>query len=252
MSNDFPEMMNWFDQGGSAYERFRPGYPPKLSTFLASHSPHDQLAVDVGCGNGQLTELLTRHFRRVIGLDPSADQIANATFNERITYKCAKAENLPVADGSASLVTAAQAAHWFDLPYFFREVRRIIAPKGVVALISYGVLNIDSHLNDRFQRFYWDEIGHYWPPARRLVENGYQTIDFPFEEIPPPHMEISLSWSLEEFLGYLSTWSSVRIAREAGREDVLRNFANDISHAWGEKSTRRSITWPVNMRVGHE
>lgn len=252
MLNDYPEILNWFDQGGSAYERFRPEYPTQLGAYLASNAPSGEMAVDVGCGNGQLTRLLAPYFKRIIGLEPSLDQIANAIPNKRITYRCAMAENLPIADGSASLVTAAQAAHWFDLPAFYQEVRRIGIPRGLLALISYGVLKIESPLNERFQRFYWDEIGPYWPPERKLVETGYQTLDFPFEELTPPPMEILREWNLKEFLGYLSTWSSVRIAKEAGREDVLRNFANDISAAWGEKSIRRSITWPINMRVGHQ
>ncbi|TAH41680.1 MAG: class I SAM-dependent methyltransferase, partial [Betaproteobacteria bacterium] len=69
---------NWFDQGGQAYARFRPEYPPQLAAFLASVAPDARLALDVGCGNGQLTRLLADHFAAVVGLDPSADQIAHA------------------------------------------------------------------------------------------------------------------------------------------------------------------------------
>lgn len=250
MSGNFSGKRNWFDQGGLAYAQFRPEYPTQLGAFLASLAPETKIAVDVGCGNGQLARLLSPYFQRIVGLDPSADQIANAIPNDRITYQCAGAERLPIDDGSASLVAAAQAAHWFDLPAFYKQVRRISFPEGILALISYGVLNLESPLNERFQKFYWDEIGPYWPPERKLVDTGYTTIDFPFEELATPPMEIRLEWKLTEFLGYLSTWSSVRKAKEAGREKVLLSFANDISNAWGDKSTRRSIEWPINMRVG--
>jgi SAM-dependent methyltransferase len=241
---------NWFDQGGRAYARFRPEYPRELAAYLASTAPDDRLAVDVGCGNGQLTQLLAPHFERVIGLDPSADQIANAVPNARIRYECAPAEQLPVPDASASLVTAAQAAHWFHLPAFYGEVRRIAVPGAVVALVSYGVLRLEPPLDERFQAFYRDEIGPYWPPERKLVDTGYATIDFPFEEFVPPSLDIRLEWRLFEFLGYVSTWSATRSAREAGKEALLVAFADDLAALWGDPDTTRPVSWPINMRIG--
>ncbi|ATE61967.1 class I SAM-dependent methyltransferase [Thauera sinica] len=241
---------NWFDQGGQAYARFRPDYPARLSAFLSSIAPDNDLALDVGCGNGQLTLQLASHFAAVVGVDPSADQIANAVPHERIRYQCAPAERLPLPDRSASLVTAAQAAHWFDLPVFYGEVRRVAVAGGILALISYGAPRSEPGLEERFGRFYQEEIGPYWPAERRLVDTGYATIDFPFEELSAPRMDIRLDWNLAELLGYVSTWSAVRRAREAGREDVLRSFAHELADAWGDAGIKRSITWPLNMRVG--
>lgn len=250
MSDQATSIRNWFEQGGRAYARFRPEYPPELATHLAEIALDNRLAVDVGCGNGQLTQLLAPHFKALIGLDPSADQIANAIPHERITYQCARAEQLPLVADCASLITAAQAAHWFNLPVFYQEVRRIAAPECVLALISYGVLNLESALNQRFQKFYWDEIGPYWAPERKLVDSGYATIDFPFEELAVPTLDIKVDWHLSEFLGYLLTWSAVRSAKEAGREKVLLDFADDISSLWGDANITRAISWPINMRIG--
>jgi SAM-dependent methyltransferase len=250
MATDHPPARNWFDEGGRAYARFRPEYPRELAAFLASAAPDDSLAVDVGCGNGQLTQLLAPYFNRVVGLDPSADQIANAVPNERIDYRCAPAEQLPVPDASASLVTAAQAAHWFDLPAFYREVRRIAVPGAVVALVSYGVLRLEPPLDERFQTFYRDEIGPYWPPERKLVDTGYATLDFPFEELAPPSLHIRLDWHLSDFIGYVLTWSATRSAREAGKDALLMAFFDDIAALWGDPNAKRPVSWPINMRIG--
>ncbi|WP_341646012.1 class I SAM-dependent methyltransferase [Thauera sp. SDU_THAU2] len=241
---------NWFAQGGEAYARFRPTYPPELACFLAGLVPGRQLAVDVGCGSGQLTGLLGEHFGKVLGLDPSAAQLAHAAPHPRVEYVCAPAERLPVADGSASLITVAQAAHWFDLPRFYAEVRRIAAPGAVLALISYGVPCLDEELNARFGRFYADEIGPFWPAERKLVDGGYADLPFPFDEQAAPAMEIRAAWTLEELLGYLSTWSAVRKAREAGHEKLLGTFAADLAALWGDPARRRDIRWPINMRLG--
>ena len=241
---------NWFDQGGQAYAQFRPEYPPQLAAFLASVAPDARLALDVGCGNGQLTRQLADHFAAVVGIDPSADQIAHAVRHERIQYQCAPAEDLPVSDHSVSLVTAAQAAHWFDLPAFYGEVRRVAVERGILALVSYGVPKLEPALDQRLADFYWNEIGPYWPAERKLVDSGYATLDFPFDEFAAPALDIRLEWSLSQLLGYVQTWSAVRQAREAGRKDVLAAFADDIAATWGAADIRRPIVWPINMRIG--
>ncbi|HET8765158.1 MAG TPA: class I SAM-dependent methyltransferase [Rhodanobacter sp.] len=250
MSPDAHAPRNWFDAGGAAYAQFRPDYPPELAAFLASIAPGTALAVDVGCGNGQLTTQLAAHFDAVLGADPSADQITNAAAHPHVRYVCAPAEQLPIADHVAQLVTAAQAAHWFDLPRFYREVRRIAAPSAVLALVSYGVPQLDAELDPRFSQFYWQDIGPYWPASRRLVESGYADLAFPFAELAPPPIEIRKHWALDALLGYLSTWSAVRHAREAGRADLLRDFARDLTALWGDPTREREIHWPIHMRLG--
>ncbi|MGE9762858.1 class I SAM-dependent methyltransferase [Pseudomonas sp. PDM20] len=250
MSNPSSDLRNWFDQGGQAYARFRPEYPVELAAHLAAMAPDRVLAVDVGCGSGQLTRQLAEHFNAVVGFDPSADQIAHTAPQENVNYACAPAEDLPLLSRSASLITAAQAAHWFDLPRFYAEVRRVAEPNAILALISYGVLRLEGALGERFEQFYWKEIGPYWPAERKLVDSGYATLDFPFAEFPGPEIAIRLEWNLGEFLGYVSTWSAVRSAREARREDLLHDFAADMAERWGDPTARHRVSWPINMRIG--
>jgi SAM-dependent methyltransferase len=248
MSNETRQ--NWFNQGGEAYARFRPDYPDTLASFLASVSPSTRLAVDVGCGTGQLTTQLAEHFDAVIGLDPSAGQIASAQQHERVRYLSAPAEALPADDHSVSLITAAQAAHWFDLPAFYAEARRIGEPGAVVALISYGVPVLDAAIQSCYQTFYSEQIGPYWPPERALVDSGYATIDFPFQALPKPELFIERHWDLADMLGYISTWSAVKRAKDAGQQALLEDFARDLGAAWGSPEARRHFRWPINLRLG--
>lgn len=124
------------------------------------------------------------------------------------------------------------------------------APNAVLALISYGVLRLEGELGARFEQFNWNEIGPYWPAERKPVDSAYTTLDFPFNELTPPALAIDLEWKLDELLGYVSTWSAVRSAKEAGREGLLNRFSADIAELWGEPTTRRPVSWPINMRIG--
>lgn len=250
MTSDAKAPTNWFARGGRAYARFRPEYPPELAGFLAAISPSRDRAADVGCGNGQLTVQLAAHFGEVVGLDPSEEQIAHAPVREGVRYLRASAESLPLPDRSVSLITAAQAAHWFDLPAFYAEARRIAVDGAVIALVTYGVLRLPERLHDRFSRFYRDEVGLYWPQERKLVDAGYRDMDFPFAERDAPELAIEREWEVGDFLGYISTWSAARRLFDAGGDAVLGAFARDISELWGEPTTRHAVSWPIRMRVG--
>lgn len=241
---------NWFSQGGQSYADYRPSYPQQLAQYLSTLVTAHELAVDVGCGNGQLSQLLAHHFNRVTAFDSSADQLKYIKAAANISYGCARAEALPLADNCASLITVAQAVHWFDLPAFYQEVKRVASDNAVLALISYGVLHLDTDLNDCFEDFYYKQIYSYWPPARKLVDTAYATIDFPFIELPPPSLTIELDWQLHEFLGYISTWSAIRRASATGQTAVLHNFATRLAKLWGPPSNKRKIVWPLNMRIG--
>lgn len=244
-------LINWFDRDGRRYAQFRPEYPSALAAFLADLAPANGRALDVGCGTGQLTLQLAGHFREVIGIDPSGEQLSNAPVHDRVTWLCARAEAIPLPAASLDLITAAQAAHWFDLPAFYAEARRLAVPNAVIALASYGVLRLDGDaLQDRFARFYRDEIGLFWPPERRLVDNGYADIAFPFDELPAPPLFIRRDWTLEAFLGYISTWSAARRALAAGQGNILLAFARDLSDEWGDAGRLRRVAWPVTLRAG--
>ena len=144
----------------------------------------------------------------------------------------------------------AQAAHWFDLPRFYAEVQRIARPNAVLALITYGVVELQSGLQSCFLRFYHDTISPYWPPERALVDSGYATLAFPFTELPSPDLVIEKCWTLDTFLVYVSTWSTVRQLESTGTRALLTQFAHELGALWGNPTQPRPIRWPLQCRVG--
>jgi SAM-dependent methyltransferase len=239
-----------FSAGSADYAAYRPTYPRALVDFLAEASPRTELALDCGCGSGQLSALLAERFARVVAADASAQQIENAERRANVEYRVAPAEASGLPDASADLVTAAQAAHWFDLPAFYAEARRVARRRGIVALVSYGVIAMDEPVHAVVRHFYRDVVGPYWPPERRHVEEGYRAFDFPFAEFPAPPLAIEIAWTRDELAGYADTWSAVRQAEKAlGREPVER-FRQELAQAWGEPQMRRTVRFPLSLRVG--
>jgi SAM-dependent methyltransferase len=239
-----------FSSHSSGYAAYRPTYPPELVTFLAGIAPRTERVIDCGCGNGQLSVLLASRFRQVVAVDASAAQIAAAQPHERVVYRVAPADRTGEADGSADLLTVAQAAHWFALDPFYEEVRRVLRPRGVVALITYGILDVNEDIKPLVDDFFFKVIGPYWPAGREHVNTGYRQLAFPFDEVEAPALSSDVSWTFPEFIGYIDTWSAVREAEKAvGREPII-TFADALARVWGAPHRRRGIRWPLSMRVG--
>src|SRR5882724_5430688 len=123
---------DYFSTQANQYTRFRPRYPGKLFEYLSSLLASHEMAWDVGTGNGQAAGDLARFFGKVIATDPSASQLAHVEEHSNVRYLVASAEECPLANGSADLITVAQAIHWFDLSAFYQQVRRVGRIGGVL------------------------------------------------------------------------------------------------------------------------
>jgi SAM-dependent methyltransferase len=237
-----------FQHGGSGYAAYRPTYPSALARQLTALAPNQQRALDVGCGTGQLSVLLADEFEAVEAVDISADQLKHAEARTNLRYQQSPAESLPFADGSMSLITVGQAAHWFDLPRFYAEAQRVAQPGAVIALVSYSVLSIAEPLSAAFQAFYAGALADFWPPERRHVERGYADLPFPFDELQAPSLRIERHWNCEAFLGYVETWSAVKAARRQGSSALVADFAQEARALW-PAGQRLKIVWPVICRL---
>ena len=240
---------NYFDRGGARYARHRPGYPPALAQALARHCPAHRLALDVGCGSGQLSTHLGDLFAQVIATDPSASQLASATEHPNVTYRCETAESMSLHDHSADLITAAQAAHWFDLDAFYREVRRVARPSACVALLTYGVPTIKGPLGERFDKWYFGDAHRFWPASRQHVETAYRDLPFPFEALTLPALEAKRVWSASDLLNYVGTWSATRRAARSNI-DLVDEAARMLKSAGATPDDTFTVCWPVRGRFG--
>jgi SAM-dependent methyltransferase len=239
-----------FSEQAGEYAAYRPGYPDALFAYLASLAPQRELAWDVGTGSGQAARSLRRYFRRVYATDASAEQIARSLPGEQVEFRVERAEDVGLPDSSVDLITAATAVHWFDLEPFYRVVRRVGKPGGVLAVWTYHLPDIEPTVNDILLHYYAEILKDCWPERFHYVDERYQTLPFPFDEIQPPLIRMQTDWNLDQVAGFLDSWSSTRrYLKEHGRHPLSLVW-EALSQAWGDPKKPRTLRWPLFLRVG--
>jgi SAM-dependent methyltransferase len=233
-----------------AYAAYRPRYPAALFDYVAGLTSRHTRAWDCGAGSGQATEGLLLHYSSVVATDISRSQLSSAPERGRVHRVAAAAERSALVDGSVDLIAVAQALHWIDLPAFYSEVRRVVAPGGAIVVWSYDLAVLgDPELDTAFRDFYDGTLGRYWPPERRLVDARYRSISFPFAETAVPEFSMVADWTLVDLLGYVGTWSAVSRYRATEGVDPATMLAERLEPRWGRQETRR-IRWPLTVRAG--
>lgn len=245
-------MSQLFSTQSKVYKNYRPNYPSELYDFLIKHTRQFDLALDCGTGNGQIPTELIKHFNYVIGVDISREQIEQADPHENITYKVADAGDTGCDSESVDLMTAGQSLHWFSLDKFYREAHRVLKPHGLLACWGYGLCSVSEHIDPLIQSFYDDVIGPFWPRQRIHIEQRYESLRFPYKQINTPDFTMKKSWRLDQFLGYLRSWSSTNRFIQYKGYDPVRTLAVRLKRQWGNIEDERIISWPVFMKAGYK
>jgi SAM-dependent methyltransferase len=239
-----------FSGHADRYEEYRPTYPAGLFGYLASLCPRHDLAWDCATGNGQAATALAPYFSTVVASDASQKQIDQAHPRDNVQYLVAPADAVPLVNSSVDLVTVAQALHWFQLPQFYAEVTRVVKPDGFIAVWCYQLHTITPAIDAVVHHLYSDIVGADWPPERRLVEEGYATVEFPFAAVTAPPFHMTHSWDLDHLLGYIDSWSASQRYRNRTGHDPRELINADLVAAWGDQNDERTVTWPLHVRVG--
>ena len=121
--------------------------------------------------------------------------IQNAIKKSNITYSVSTAEDLSqFSSNSIDLVTAAQAAHWFNMAEFFKESFRVLKPHGTLAIwgYSYNILKDYPDVRQFMKNFINDDdkLGPYWDKGVGILDNLYKDIKFPKEKFQNVKWEI--------------------------------------------------------------
>jgi SAM-dependent methyltransferase len=241
---------DYFSEQARQYAKHRPRYPGEIFEYFASIAPQKNLAWDVGTGNGQAALELAKHFQRVIATDASSEQLENAFRHNRIEYRAEPAEETSISSQTIDLVTVGTAVHWFDLDGFYDEVRRVCKPEGILAVWVYNLPTIDPNVDKILDMFTNKILKPYWPERLNYLFEQYRTLPFPFEEIIPPKFTMETKWSLDNLVGFLSSWSAIPIYMKAEGVHPLDKIIDDLQKSWGDPLEKKLVRWPLFFRIG--
>jgi ubiquinone/menaquinone biosynthesis C-methylase UbiE len=137
------------------YVRYRPSYPKEILELQKKECGLNRNSViaDIAFGTGLFTQLLLEDGNHVIGVEPNeAMRDAGDKFlaaYPKFTSIAGTAEATTLPDHSIDIITAAQAAHWFDCEKARTEFQRILKPGGwLVLLWNERRLDADAFARD--------------------------------------------------------------------------------------------------------
>ena len=239
-----------FSDKSDIYARARPTYPDEIFHFIKDLCTEHKLAWDCATGNGQAAKGLANVFERVIATDISKEQIAHHLPLDNVEFSVCPAEVTPFADASFDLVNVAQALHWFDFDRFWPEVKRVLKPGGVFITYAYGFFEVNPEIDAVIERDIHNVIRPFWARNNLLIMNAYRDVDFPFEKLPVPDMDICVEWTFAQMMDYLHSWSATRRCMDEKGQAFFDHARNSIGRVWGDHERARTVKMPMVIIAG--
>ena len=108
--------------------------------FARSIVPKDSLVLDVGCGEGYGSHLLSQHVKKIVGLDIDVETINHASnkyCSQNCTFKIYDGINIPYKDNIFDAVISFQVVeHIHDDMNYISEIHRVLKQKSTFIITT--------------------------------------------------------------------------------------------------------------------
>lgn len=207
---------------------------------------------DVACGSGQATIDLKNYFETVIGIEPSKSQLDNAVQHDRIKYIHATAEDTTLPDHSVDIVTVATAFHYFDFDKFFVETKRILKPKGTIAIWMYYMTKLENpDAQSALVQLMDKDLADYWSERINIIRDHYSHVQFSFSDIEKSIVYSERSMTLRNYINFLSTASGVQeYNKKNPNNTLLQDFETKLMNIYGIRDANEEsikVVWPIYL-----
>ena len=138
-----------------------------LNEAIIQAMPPSRVAVDLGCGTGELVEKLQSIAELVIGVDSSSkmlDLARNRVYpdRERVDLRLGELEHLPLKNNEADCAVVSLVLHHLSRPkLFLSEVGRVMKKNGTLVIVDFDKHDDESMretFGDRWLGFSKEEI----------------------------------------------------------------------------------------------
>jgi SAM-dependent methyltransferase len=255
--NDRERLRATFSEIPELYDRARPTYPPALFADLAAELPPAPRIVEVGCGTGQATVALAGCGFRVtcVELGGGLAEFARAKLArfDMVDVVHADFESWRPAQAGFDAVAAFTSFHWIDPALRYPKAASLLRPGGILAVVSTE--HVGPEGGDRFfadvQEDYLaatDETDPSPPPRPDEVGDLRDEIERSglFESVATRRYLWGVSYTADEYIDVLETYSGHRDFGETQRQELYRRIRERISHRPG-RSVRKSYLAILNL-----
>ena len=251
------------DKLSKEYVAFRPVYPQEVLNIITSYMESEgragfDTALDVACGSGQSTFLLSGLFARVTGVDVSETQIEQAkarkanSDSSNVEFIVGDAHSLPVEMSSVDLLTCAMGWHWLDAEVFYSEAEKVLKPGGCLAVYGHGVIIEDNPRVNKAFRIFDDELFQFqcFSEQNLHVLNNYEAVRLPFHNPKRVEFPFPQQVTFEHLLGFFKSVSMYSTYCEKYPKNTLLERMRANYEADSERCHVEKFTFPGFIIMG--
>lgn len=189
-----------------------------VEVFLKDYAGN--IALDIGCGPGRLTDTLLKKFSYVVGMDISQDSVKFAYKNSRIKEKCdfvvADTSYLPFKKGCFDTIVMSEVLeHLYCQKQVLKEIKKLLKYQGYLILTTPNRVYRDIHhlIYTLAQKSKFGQIieNQLYPAELRILVRNFFIIQKEkgvFFSLPFIDFEIFLYYFNNTFLLSIRNWFS--------------------------------------------
>jgi SAM-dependent methyltransferase len=248
-----------FNEDAELYDRMRPGYPDAMYDDLVDAiGPAGARVLEIGPGTGQATVSLAERGYRVVAVELGADLAAVARRNvarfatedgPAVEVVMAAFEDWSLPEEPFDAVFSATAFHWIDPAVRVVKSADALRPGGVLATV--GTHHIEGGSLEFFPavQHCYERFDPATPPGLRPEpadaiprDDAELLVSGRFGPASFHRYEWDQSYSTQEYLALLMTYSGHRALPTPAREGLLACIGNLIDHGHGGRIVKRYLT----------
>lgn len=143
----------------------------------------NKIVVDIACGEGYGSSILSEIANQVIGIDIDENTIFEAKSkykNQNLTFLVGRADNIPVDEKSVDIVVSFETLEHHDKHYeMYSEIKRILKNDGIL-IISTPDKRYYSDIKNRVNPFHIKEL--YLNEFRELTSKFFKNVTIYFQK----------------------------------------------------------------------
>jgi len=241
-----------FDEIVLNYDKRRWDYPEELFKDALEYSGAGtgKKAIEIGAGTGKATKpFLDAGFDvTAVELGKNMSDFISEKYKDRKNFNVITStfEDVILEDDSYDFIYAASAFHWVEAEIGCPKVYRLLKTGGIFAIFrSSKVIAANANLYEEIQEAYKqyhpdpykrpEDKENLWTPKEILRGYGFENMtDYGFIDIYMKLYEKDLTYTADEYLGFLDTMSDHRILSPNDKDALYNAIKNAINNHGGQ------------------